>query len=142
MKNKYVKVSHISEPKFKEIVKLFSEDLSATQIANLTNLNRNTINRYLMLFRERIVQMGEDADKNIKLFEDNIKPNSLQITHPSGVRIKLFSQDIELPEKVIKCDFYLYKIHTEIDKIKCGDSVKIELIPQDDFRYSERYNLD
>jgi len=44
MKNKYVKVSHISDPKFKEIVKLFSEDLSATQIiANLTNLNRNTI---------------------------------------------------------------------------------------------------
>lgn len=59
MKNKYVKVSHISEPKFREIVKLFSEDLSATQIANLTNLNRNTINRYLMLFRERIVQICE-----------------------------------------------------------------------------------
>ena len=59
MKNKYVKVSHISEPKFTEIVKLFSEDLSATQIANLTNLNRNTINRYLMLFRERIVQICE-----------------------------------------------------------------------------------
>ncbi len=56
MKNKYIKVSHISEPKFREIVKLFSEDLSATQIANLTKLNQNTINRYLMLFRERIVK--------------------------------------------------------------------------------------
>ena len=54
MKNMYVKVSHISEPKFTEIVKLFSEDLSGTQITNLTNLNRNTINRYLMLFGERI----------------------------------------------------------------------------------------
>ena len=57
MKNKYIKVSHISEVKFREIVKLFSEDLSATQIANLTKLNRNTINRYLMLFRERIVNI-------------------------------------------------------------------------------------
>ena len=57
MKNKYIKVSHISEPKFREIVKLFSEDLSATQIANLTNLNRNTINHHLMLFRERIVKI-------------------------------------------------------------------------------------
>jgi transposase len=61
MKNKYIKVSHISEPKFREIVKLFSEDLSATQIANLTNLNRNTINRYLMLFRERIVKICEET---------------------------------------------------------------------------------
>ncbi len=55
MKNKYVKVSHISEPKFREILKLFSEDLSATQISHLTGLNRNTINRNLRLFRERIV---------------------------------------------------------------------------------------
>ena len=52
MKNKYIKVSHISEPKFREIVKLFSEDLNATQIAHLTNLNRNTINRYLMLLEK------------------------------------------------------------------------------------------
>ena len=59
MKSKYIKVSHISEPKFREIVKLFSADLSATQIANLTKLNRNTINRYLMLFRERIVKICE-----------------------------------------------------------------------------------
>jgi len=60
MKNKYIKVAHISEVKFREIVKLFSEDLSATQIANLTKLNRNTINRYLMLFRERILKICEE----------------------------------------------------------------------------------
>ena len=60
MKNKYIKVSHISEPKFREVVRFFSEDLSATQISNLTKLNRNTINRYLMLFRERIVQICEE----------------------------------------------------------------------------------
>jgi transposase-like protein len=59
MKNKYIKVSHISEVKFRELVKLFSVDLSATQIANLTNLNRNTVNRYLTLFRERIVEICE-----------------------------------------------------------------------------------
>ena len=61
MKNKYVKVSHISEQKFREIVKLFAVDISATQIANLTKLNRNTINRYLNLFRERIVEICEKA---------------------------------------------------------------------------------
>jgi len=61
MKNKYIKVSHISEPKFREIVKLFAEDLSATQISHLTKLNRNTINRYFMLFRERIVKIYEET---------------------------------------------------------------------------------
>ena len=55
MKNKYIKVAHILKKKFREIVKYFSEDLTATQIANLTGLNRNTINRYLKLIRERIV---------------------------------------------------------------------------------------
>ncbi len=59
MKNKYIKVSHISEVKFREIVRFFSEDLSATQISHLTKLNRYTINRYLMLFREKIVKICE-----------------------------------------------------------------------------------
>jgi transposase-like protein len=60
MKNKYIKVAHISESKFREIVKYFSEDLTATQITNLTGLNRNTINRYLKLIRERIVHICEN----------------------------------------------------------------------------------
>jgi len=55
MKNKYIKVSHISELNFREIVRLFFEDLSATQISNLAKLNRN-----LMLFRERIMQICEE----------------------------------------------------------------------------------
>jgi transposase-like protein len=59
MKNKYIKVAKISEAKFRLIVKCFSNDLSATQTANLTGVNRNTINRYYTLFRERIVSIQE-----------------------------------------------------------------------------------
>ena len=58
-KNKYVKRSKISEAKFREIVQLFSLDLDAIQISNLTNLNRNTVNRYLLLIRTRIAQFCE-----------------------------------------------------------------------------------
>ena len=58
-KNKYVKRSRISEAKFRELVKLFSLDLDANQIANLTKLNRNTVNRYLSLIRKRIAQFCE-----------------------------------------------------------------------------------
>ena len=54
IKNKYIKQAHISEQKFKEILKCFCADLTAVQTAILTNVNRNTINRYYNKFRERI----------------------------------------------------------------------------------------
>jgi hypothetical protein len=39
-KNKYVIRSYISEKKFREIICLFSEDLSATQISHLAKIPR------------------------------------------------------------------------------------------------------
>lgn len=56
IQNKYSYRSRISEAKFREIIKLFSVDLDATQISHLSGLNRNTINRYLGLIRQRIVE--------------------------------------------------------------------------------------
>lgn len=50
MKNKYAHRSKISEAKTRQIVRLFAIDLDASQIAMVTNLNRNTINRYLAAF--------------------------------------------------------------------------------------------
>ena len=44
MRNKYAKRSRISEKKFRQLVKLFSLDLDAVQISELSYLNRNTIN--------------------------------------------------------------------------------------------------
>ena len=46
-----------SERKFKEILKCFCIDLTATQTSNLTGLNRNTVNKYYTKFRERIVEL-------------------------------------------------------------------------------------
>ena len=54
-KNKYIYRSKLSEAKFREFVKFFSLDLKAKKIAELTHLNRNTVNRYSFLLRERIV---------------------------------------------------------------------------------------
>ena len=42
-KNKYVNRSKISEAKFRQFVKQFCLDLNADQIAELSNLNRNTV---------------------------------------------------------------------------------------------------
>ena len=59
MKNKYAYSSKISEAKIRQIVRLFVVDLDASQIAAVTNLNKNTINRYLAAFKERIARYCE-----------------------------------------------------------------------------------
>ena len=59
MKNKYGYRLHISERKFREVLKLFCADLTATKIAELTNLNRNTINAILSRMRDRIALIAE-----------------------------------------------------------------------------------
>ena len=55
--NKYIKRSRISEAKFRHLLRLFALDIDATNIAYLTGLNRNKVNRYLHLIRERIVYL-------------------------------------------------------------------------------------
>jgi len=56
MKNRYFSRSRISQHQFRQIVRLFSVDLDASQIARLTRLSRNSINRYLKAIRQRLVQ--------------------------------------------------------------------------------------
>ncbi|WXU00283.1 MAG: hypothetical protein Ctma_0996 [Catillopecten margaritatus gill symbiont] len=58
-KNKYYNRSRLSEAKFREVIKYFSVDLSATQIAQLTNLNLNTVNKILTLVRIRIFELSD-----------------------------------------------------------------------------------
>ena len=59
LKNRYVNRSKISEAKFRELVRYFAADLDASQIAQLSGLNRNTVNRYLKAIRERIATFCE-----------------------------------------------------------------------------------
>lgn len=50
-KNRLGHHAHISEGKFRVLLRAFAVDLTATQIAVLTGLKRNTINRYLTKIR-------------------------------------------------------------------------------------------
>jgi transposase len=59
-KNKYANRSKISEAKIRELIRLFALNLDATQIAVLTGLNRNTVNRFLKGLRERIARYCEE----------------------------------------------------------------------------------
>lgn len=68
-KNKYLKNTHISEQKFRTILKEFCYDSSATETATRTGLNRNTINRIYKLLRKRIYKISESHRKD-KLDDD------------------------------------------------------------------------
>jgi transposase-like protein len=58
-KNSYVKRAKISEAKFRALIRHFVHDLDAQTIASLLGLNRNTVNRYLTLIRNRIADFCE-----------------------------------------------------------------------------------
>ncbi len=59
MKNRYANRTKVSEPKFRELLRLFALNLDATQIAKLTGLNRNTVNRFLKAIRIRLAEFCE-----------------------------------------------------------------------------------
>lgn len=56
IRNKYIKRAKISEKKFRQLVRYFTLDIDAQTIAKIVSLNRNTVNRYLLLFRKRIAE--------------------------------------------------------------------------------------
>jgi len=58
-KNRYVCRSHISEARFRQLVRLFALDLEATKIAHLTKLSRRTVNRYVQALRRRMAAACE-----------------------------------------------------------------------------------
>jgi len=54
MKDVFTASSKISEAQFQEILRLYAMDLNASQIAELLNINRNTVNRYVMAIRRKV----------------------------------------------------------------------------------------
>ena len=69
MENKYIHRSHLSEGKFRQIIKCFSLDLTATQTAEMTGLNRKTIDRLYSAIRARIAEYNRETSPNIGEFE-------------------------------------------------------------------------
>ncbi|NML22714.1 hypothetical protein HHL16_17655 [Pseudoflavitalea sp. G-6-1-2] len=62
MKNKYLKGAHLSERKVRELIKLFCDDLTATQIASITGISRITVNAYFKLIRTHIARFCEERN--------------------------------------------------------------------------------
>src|SRR3989304_4423421 len=90
-KNRYLKRSKISEAKFREFIRYFTLDLNAQQIASLTSLNRNTINRLLSLLRSRMAECCEQDSPlkgHIEVDESYFGPRRVRGIKGSGARKK------------------------------------------------------
>ena len=75
MKNKYIYRSRISEKKFREILKYFTEDIEATKIANLTGISRISINKILKNIR---ILMASECEK-ISKFSGEISSSQARL---------------------------------------------------------------
>lgn len=56
-----LKGAHLTERKCREIIHLFCEDLTATEIAHVTGVSRVTINAYLKMIRIRLARFCDEA---------------------------------------------------------------------------------
>ena len=63
MKNKYKNRSKISEAKFRQILRCFTEDFDSTQTSKLTGISRRTISDIYQKLRLRIFQLTENEEK-------------------------------------------------------------------------------
>ena len=63
MKNSYIVRSRISEAKFIEILKYFTEDMEASKILNLTKISEVTLCK---IFREIRILMSQECEKMSK----------------------------------------------------------------------------
>jgi transposase len=67
---RYYRRSRIPESKFCELVRYFADDLSATEVANLTGLTRKSVTNIFLKLRRRI---AEDCERNSPLSTPEIQ---------------------------------------------------------------------
>lgn len=98
-KNRYAAHSKISDASFRMVAKMFAGDMAAVEIARRTGLNRNTINRYTLALRRRIMERyGEmrlndykDTDETYLIFgicanDNKIAVEPIETCHGGAIR--------------------------------------------------------
>jgi len=63
MKNKYINRSKVSEAKFRQILRYFTEDFNSTQTSKLTGISRRTISDIYQKLRLRIGSLTEEEEQ-------------------------------------------------------------------------------
>ncbi len=91
MKNKLVKGAHLSEAQCTEIIKLFCQDLTATQISKATGVSRITINNYLKQLRGYFMQ--PDVDQSV--FVSDTKASGFYSIQQNNNHLTVFPLEVE-----------------------------------------------
>lgn len=138
MKNKFLKGAHISERKVRELLKLFAEDLTATQIANISGISRITVNAYLKLIRTHIAKYCEE--RNPARY-NNGTSSVLALENPGS---PTQNKDIGTPKKsfygIFQQEDIIYTDKLNIDTAWLYDWLKGKV--EADRRLIEKYHLD
>jgi len=75
MKNRYIVHSRISQKKFREILKYFTEDIEASKISNLTKISEVTLCK---IFRKIKALMSKECEK-ISKFSGEISSSQARL---------------------------------------------------------------
>ncbi len=89
--NRYINRAKISEAKFRQFLRLFALDLDASQIAHITHLNRNSVNRYLKELRYRIAAYCDQQSPfsgEVELDESYFGPHRIKGRRGRGASAK------------------------------------------------------
>jgi len=110
-KNKYLNHTHLSERKFKEILKYFCADETALKTTFYTKNNRKTTDRIFNLLRKRILELANESDEKIKgdieLDESYFGPKRIRGKRGRGAGHKipvfgLLKRDSKVYVKIVK----------------------------------------
>ena len=104
MKNRYIYHSKISEKKFRQILREYSLDSTATQTSVRTEVSRKTINKFYKLFRERIIKLCQKYSKLEGEVEIEVTLETVEGEYYEDVTIEVSIEDADgeqlvLPEK-------------------------------------------
>ena len=91
MKNKYIHHSHISERKFREIVKCFEHDFTSQETAGFTGISRVTVGKLFIEFRKRILTLEDElpVEGEIELDESYFGPRRVRGKRGRGAGSKI-----------------------------------------------------
>lgn len=83
----------------------------------------------------------DEECKNVRMLEQTLEPSSVCFVEREQEIINIFGTTINLPHRIMSLDSVLPRIHGEIENLQSGDVVKVEWLPQKDFKLTVRYDI-
>jgi len=139
----------------KVIAKKFDFQVSYTPKVSFSAVEHKNIADIVDIIEEKKTYSNEDMSENatctivadndcqnINSIADINKPTTIRLMQGLGETIKLFNSEFNLPPQIIYIGGVLPKFHGNIQSIRAGEEIKVEWIPQDNFKCLVSYKSD